>query len=57
MRSIGKKGYIERTRAILEAAFQIKSAVKTDPAIKNDIEIVGNPVLHVIGFTSKVHNM
>lgn len=55
MRSIGIKGYVERTRRILETARHIKASVQR--LYPGDIDVVGNPLLHVLAFTSSKLNM
>ncbi|MBU2514865.1 aminotransferase class V-fold PLP-dependent enzyme [bacterium] len=52
MLSIGKKGYMDATRKILETADAIKKGIGEIP----ELNLMGNP-LWVIAFTSKDHNI
>jgi len=52
MMSVGEAGYVAATHSIVAAAKAIEAAVRDDPALSSDLEVVGRPIVSVIAFRS-----
>lgn len=55
--SVGEAGYINACSQIVGATKKIIEAVQTNPALNNDLEIVGKPLVSVVAFKSKTINI
>ena len=53
MMNIGEDGYINACYSIVGAAKKIADAIRENPALSNDLEIIGRPLVSVVAFTSK----
>jgi sphinganine-1-phosphate aldolase len=53
MMSVGESGYIKSCHEIVGAAKKITEAIATNPALTSDLEVMGNPLVSVVAFTSK----
>lgn len=53
MMSVGESGYIQSCHEIVGAAKKIISAIQTQPGLSSDLEVLGNPLVSVVAFTSK----
>ena len=51
--SVGETGYINACHSIVGATKKIAEAIRENPALSNDLEVVGNPLVSVVAFTSK----
>ncbi|RMZ43950.1 hypothetical protein AFCA_012625 [Aspergillus flavus] len=54
---MGESGYISSCRQIVGAAKKFEAAILTNPILKPHIEIIGYPMVSVIAFTSKNHEI
>ncbi|TAQ84097.1 hypothetical protein B7494_g7582 [Chlorociboria aeruginascens] len=50
---VGENGYIDACHNIVGATKKIAEAIKENPGLKNDLEIIGHPLVSVIAFQSK----
>ncbi|KAI9849069.1 MAG: hypothetical protein M1830_007247, partial [Pleopsidium flavum] len=50
--SQGENGYIKACHSIVGAAKKIELAIKENPALSTDLEILGKPLVSVVAFTS-----
>ncbi|MCJ1362941.1 hypothetical protein MMC16_002047 [Acarospora aff. strigata] len=48
----GESGYIKACHSIVGAAKNIESAIRENPALSTDLEILGKPLVSVVAFTS-----
>ena len=55
--SQGESGYISACHSIVGAAKKIESSIRDNPALREDISILGNPLISVIAFTSTSLNI
>ena len=55
--SVGEVGYIDSCHQIVGAAKKIAEAIRENPSLNNDIEVMGNPLVSVVAFTSKTLNI
>ncbi|KAK4695658.1 sphinganine-1-phosphate aldolase, partial [Lecanoromycetidae sp. Uapishka_2] len=55
--SQGESGYIASCHSIVGATKKIESAVRDHPALRDDLSIMGNPLVSVVAFTSKTLNV
>lgn len=51
--SVGETGYINTCHSIVGATKKIAEAIRENPALSNDLEVIGNPLVSVVAFTSK----
>ena len=57
MMSQGESGYLSACHSIVGAAKKIESAIQEHPALKDDISVMGKPLVSVIAFTSQTLNI
>ena len=50
-------GYIDSCHQIVGAAKNIVEAIRENPGLNNDVEVMGNPLVSVVAFTSKTLNV
>ncbi|KAL9627986.1 MAG: hypothetical protein Q9204_006196, partial [Flavoplaca sp. TL-2023a] len=55
--SVGEKGYIESCHSIVGAAKKIETAIREDPALKDDLKVIGKPLVSVVAFDSPTLNI
>ncbi|KAL8710680.1 MAG: hypothetical protein Q9220_004698 [cf. Caloplaca sp. 1 TL-2023] len=55
--SVGETGYIDSCHSIVGTAKKIEAAIREDPALKNDLKVVGKPLVSVVAFTSPTLNI
>ncbi|KAI4271570.1 MAG: hypothetical protein LQ337_005913 [Flavoplaca oasis] len=55
--SVGEKGYIESCHSIVGAAKKIETAIREDPALKDDLKVMGKPLVSVVAFDSPTLNI
>ncbi|KAL8940090.1 MAG: hypothetical protein Q9216_002999 [Gyalolechia sp. 2 TL-2023] len=55
--SIGEKGYIDACHSIVGAAKKMETAIREHPALKDDVKMMGKPLVSVIAFTSPTLNI
>jgi sphinganine-1-phosphate aldolase len=53
MMNIGEDGYINTCHSIVGAAKKIADAIRENPALCNDLEVIGRPLVSVVAFSSK----
>lgn len=51
--SVGETGYIDSCHQIVGATKKIAEAIRENPTLNNDLEVIGNPLVSVVAFTSK----
>jgi len=51
--SVGENGYISSCNTIVGATKKIIEAIQENPGLKNDLEVLGNPLVSVVAFSSK----
>ncbi len=56
MMSQGESGYISSCHSIVGAAKKIESAVREHPSIRDDLGVMGHPLVSVVAFTSATLN-
>jgi sphinganine-1-phosphate aldolase len=54
--SVGEAGYIDACHTIVGATKKIIEALRQSPGLKNDLEVMGRPLVSVVAFTSKTIN-
>jgi sphinganine-1-phosphate aldolase len=54
--SVGEAGYIDACHTIVGATKKIIEALRQSPGLKNDLEVMGRPLVSVVAFTSKTLN-
>ena len=57
MMSQGESGYLSACIAIVGAAKKIESAIQEHPALRDDLAVLGKPLVSVVAFTSKTLNI
>ncbi|KAL8951584.1 MAG: hypothetical protein Q9222_002439 [Ikaeria aurantiellina] len=55
--SVGESGYIDSCHSIVGTAKKIEAAIREDPVLKNDLKIIGKPLVSVVAFTSPTLNI
>ena len=55
--SQGENGYIAACHSIVGAAKKIESALRENPALREDLSVLGKPLVSVVAFTSSSLNM
>ncbi|KAL8807584.1 MAG: hypothetical protein Q9182_000568 [Xanthomendoza sp. 2 TL-2023] len=55
--SVGEKGYIDSCHAIVGTAKKIETAIRENPALKDDLTVMGEPLVSVVAFTSSTLNI
>jgi sphinganine-1-phosphate aldolase len=51
--SVGETGYINACHQIVGATKKIAEAIRENPALNNDLDVIGNPLVSVVAFTSR----
>ena len=57
MMSQGESGYVESCHAIVGAAKQIESALRENPSLRDDLSVLGKPMVSVVAFKSTTLNV
>ncbi|EFE29399.1 uncharacterized protein ARB_03741 [Trichophyton benhamiae CBS 112371] len=52
MMAVGESGYIDSCHQIVNAARKFERAVRQNPSLRSTLEIVGKPMVSVVGFAS-----
>ncbi|KAL8863209.1 MAG: hypothetical protein Q9178_000584 [Gyalolechia marmorata] len=55
--SVGENGYIDSCHAIVGTAKKIETAIREDPGLKDDLTVMGKPLVSVVAFTSSTMNI
>ena len=55
--SQGESGYISACHSIVGATKKIESSIRENHALRDDIHVLGNPLVSVVAFTSKSLNI
>ncbi|KAH8811747.1 pyridoxal phosphate-dependent transferase [Xylogone sp. PMI_703] len=55
--SVGEAGYVNACTQIVGATKKIIEAIQTNPALSNDLEVMGKPLVSVVAFQSKTINI
>ena len=55
--SQGESGYIDSCHKIVGAAKKIESAIQEHPSLRDDVTVMGKPLVSVVAFTSKTLNV
>lgn len=55
--SQGESGYISTCHSIVGATKKIETAIRDNPSLREDLSIIGKPLVSVIAFTSKTLNV
>ncbi|KAL2040932.1 hypothetical protein N7G274_006390 [Stereocaulon virgatum] len=53
----GESGYIDSCHKIVGAAKKIESAIQENPSLRDDLSVMGKPLVSVVAFTSKTLNI
>nr|OQO28877.1 hypothetical protein B0A51_03204 [Rachicladosporium sp. CCFEE 5018] len=53
--SLGEEGYISHCVQIVGAAKQLEDAVRTSPALKHSLRVIGKPLVSVVAFRSPIN--
>jgi len=53
MMNVGEDGYIKACHSIVGVTKKIVNAIRENPALSNDLEIIGRPLVSVVAFSSK----
>ncbi|KAL8867666.1 MAG: hypothetical protein Q9174_005515 [Haloplaca sp. 1 TL-2023] len=57
MMSVGESGYIDTCHSIVGTAKKIEEALRQNPALKDDLKVMGKPLVSVVAFTSPTLNI
>lgn len=55
--SVGENGYIDSCHSIVGTAKKIETAIREDPALKDDLKVMGKPLVSVVAFDSPTLNI
>jgi sphinganine-1-phosphate aldolase len=55
--SQGESGYISSCHSIVGAAKKVESAIRENPSLREDLSIIGKPLVSVVAFTSRNLNV
>jgi sphinganine-1-phosphate aldolase len=55
--SQGESGYIDSCHKIVGAAKKIETAIQDNPSLRDDLSVMGKPLVSVVAFTSKTLNI
>ena len=55
--SQGESGYISTCHSIVGAAKKIESTIRENPSLRDDLSVMGKPLVSVVAFTSKTLNV
>lgn len=57
MMNMGEAGYIESCSEIVGTTKKLISSIQSNPALCSDLQVIGNPTVSVVAFTSKSLNI
>jgi len=57
MMSQGESGYISSCHAIVGATKKVEAAIIDNPSLRDDLSVIGKPLVSVVAFTSKTLNV
>ena len=57
MMSIGESGYIEACHAVVGVTKKIVEAIQQGPGLKDELQLIGRPLVSVVAFTSTTLNI
>ena len=57
MMSQGENGYISSCHSIVGAAKKVEAAIQEHPSLRDDLSVLGKPLVSVVAFTSKSLNV
>ena len=57
MMSQGESGYVSSCHAIVGAARKVETAITENPSLRDDLSVMGKPLVSVVAFTSKSLNI
>ena len=57
MMSQGESGYMATCTKIVGAAKKIENAIRTNPGLREDVSVLGKPMVSVVAFTSQTLNI
>lgn len=57
MMSMGEDGYIKSCHSIVGAAKTFEAAIRDDPELRSDLNVVGKPLVSVVAFTARNLNI
>lgn len=57
MMSQGESGYLSSCHSIVSAAKKIESTIREHPSVRDDLTVMGKPLVSVVAFTSKTLNV
>lgn len=57
MMSQGESGYLAACHSIVGAAKKVEVAIRENPSLRDDISVIGKPLVSVVAFTSKTLNV
>ena len=55
--SQGESGYISSCHSIVGAAKKIEAAIRENPSLRDEVSVMGKPLVSVVAFTSKTLNI
>lgn len=55
--SVGESGYISACHSIVGAARRLEAAIRENPSLKDDLQVMGKPLVSVVAFTSVTLNI
>lgn len=55
--SQGENGYISSCHSIVGAAKKVENAIRENPSLREDLSVIGKPLVSVVAFTSKTLNV
>lgn len=55
--SVGENGYINSCHSIVGTAKKLETAIRENPALKDDLKVMGKPLVSVVAFTSTTLNI
>lgn len=57
MMSVGERGYIDACHSIVGTAKKLESAIREHPGLKDDLKVMGKPLVSVVAFDSQTLNI
>ena len=57
MMAQGESGYISSCHSIVGATKKVEAAIKENPSLRDDLSVIGKPLVSVVAFTSKSLNV
>ncbi|KAL8641732.1 MAG: hypothetical protein Q9228_001504 [Teloschistes exilis] len=55
--SVGENGYISACHSIVGTAKRLEAAIRENPSLKDDLQVIGKPLVSVVAFTSSTLNI